>query len=87
MNPSCFHLKEHIHPTQETAGSLDYNNAWDQAIEEYNNYGVNALTAKYRIDATSSKLMFGFKAHYVTKNMLQYEIMSINNCQKYAYGS
>lgn len=44
---------------------MTYSVAWDQAIDEYNNYGANAVSAKHRIDKNSSNLMFGFKAGWV----------------------
>lgn len=43
--------------------SLEYSAAWDHAIEEYNNY-VGVTNPKHKIDTSTSRLMYGFKASW-----------------------
>lgn len=41
---------------------MDYSTAWDEAIDEYNSYGIASLAVRHRIDKGTSSLMYGFKA-------------------------
>lgn len=39
----------------------NYRAAWDEAIGEYNGFGLAKSSAQHRVDGSTSLLMFGFK--------------------------
>lgn len=39
----------------------NYRAAWDEAIAEYNGYGLAKSSTQHQVDAAASLLMFGFK--------------------------
>lgn len=50
--------------TSKAQKMKQYREAWEAAIEEYNNYGRAALGTKGKIDKAQANLMYGFKAGY-----------------------
>lgn len=47
----------------QLSGQGGYRKAWDQAIQEFNGFGLAQHQKSFQIDSATSGLMFGFKAN------------------------